>query len=153
ELRRAWRELRGGEMSPIRAAAAMGLGLFVGSQPIFGCHTPLVVLLCLWFRLDGAIAWVASNVSNPFFAPALLTAEVQVGAILRTGAPIRFDLEIAHNGTWDVLSKFGGYAFVGAPVVGVALAVAGAIVTYGGLVAKHAIAPNARRPEPYRLPA
>src|SRR5262249_26373675 len=150
--RRAWRELRGGELSPLRGAAAIALGLFIGSQPIFGCHTPLVILLCVWFRLDGAIAWVASNVSNPFFAPALLTAEVQVGAVLRAGGPIRFDVEVARAGTWQVLSKFGGYAFLGAPVVGLALAVAGALVTYGSLVAKRALVPGSRRPEPYRLP-
>src|SRR5262249_48384355 len=135
ELRRAWRELRGAELSPLRGAAAIALGLFIGSQPIFGCHTPLVVLLCVWFRLDGAIASVASAVSSRFFAPALLTAEVQVGAMLRTGGAIRLDLEVARAGTWEVLSKFGGYAFLGAPVVGLALAGAGALLTYTGIVA------------------
>jgi len=115
EARRAWRELRGGALSPARAAAAVAIGLFIGSQPIFGCHTPLILVLCLWFGLDGAIAWIASNVSNPFFAPALLTAEVQVGAYLRTGSLLRLDQEI---GRADALSKFAGFMFLGAPVVG-----------------------------------
>jgi uncharacterized protein (DUF2062 family)/SAM-dependent methyltransferase len=152
ELRRVWRELRGPELSPSRGAAAVALGLFIGSQPIFGCHTPLVIVLCLWFRLDGAIAWVASNVSNPFFAPALLTAEVQVGAWLRTGSPIRFDVEVARLGAWEFLTHFGAYAFVGAPLVGLGLALAGAAGTYGGVVAKRALWPARSRPEPYRLP-
>src|SRR5262245_27107393 len=101
----------------------------IGSQPIFGCHTPLVLVLCLWFRLDAAIAWGASNISNPFFAPALLTAEVQVGAYLRTGHVLRVDRELSG---WSALFDFAGYAFVGAPVVGLSLAVTGAAATYLG---------------------
>ncbi|MDP9000879.1 MAG: DUF2062 domain-containing protein, partial [Myxococcota bacterium] len=66
ELKRAWLELRGPEMTPGRAAVSAALGLFIGSLPIFGCHTPLIVVLCVWFQLDAAIAWVVSNVSNPF---------------------------------------------------------------------------------------
>ncbi|MCC6556915.1 MAG: DUF2062 domain-containing protein [Polyangiaceae bacterium] len=151
ELRRAFRELRGGALSPARAAAAVAIGLFIGSQPIFGCHTPLVLVLCLWFRLDAAIAWVASNISNPFFAPALLTAEVQVGAYLRTGSLLRLDQEI---GRADALSRFAGTMFLGAPVVGLALAGAGAALTYGAVALKRRLSPSSasRRIEPYRLP-
>ena len=79
ELKRAWRELRGADLSPARAAAAVALGLFIGSQPIFGLHTPLVLIICLLLQLDALLAWVASNISNPFFAPFLMTGEVLVG--------------------------------------------------------------------------
>ncbi|HEY4016909.1 MAG TPA: DUF2062 domain-containing protein [Polyangiaceae bacterium] len=146
ELRRAWCELRGPGTTPSRAALSVGLGLFIGSLPIFGCHTPLVIGLCLWFQLDAAVAWVTANVSNPFFAPALLAAEVQVGAWLRHGTAIDFrrlgsrDLHVG-----DVL----GCLALGSPVVGAALAVAGALIAYL-LVA---IAPSSRAPRPpYRLP-
>lgn len=142
--------MRGDAMSPARGAAAVALGLFIGSQPIFGCHTPLVLLLCLYFRLDAAIAWVASNVSNPFFAPALLTLEVQVGAWLRTGAPLRLDQAVTHAGAW---SRFAGYMFLGAPVVGLTLAVLGGAATWAGVRGKRVFFPaTGRRVEPYRLP-
>ena len=150
EVRRVWLEMRGDAMSPARGAAAVALGLFIGSQPIFGCHTPLVLLLCLYFRLDAAIAWVASNVSNPFFAPALLTAEVQVGAWVRTGAPLRLDQAVTQDGAW---SSFAGYMFTGAPLVGATLAVLGAVVTWAGVTGKRAIWPaSGKRVEAYRLP-
>ncbi len=150
EVRRVWREMRGDAMSPGRGAAAVALGLFIGSQPIFGCHTPLVLVLCLYFRLDAAIAWVASNVSNPFFAPALLTAEVQVGAWVRTGAPLRLDEAVTQAGAW---SSFAGYMFLGAPVVGLALAALGGVSTWAGVTGKRALWPSSgRRVEPYRLP-
>jgi len=152
-MRRAWRELRGNRLSPARGAAAVALGIFIGSQPIFGCHTPLVLALCLWLRLDAAIMWVASNISNPFFAPVLLTAEVQMGAYLRTGAAIRFDQEASRLAASELLVRYGGFAFMGAPVVGLALAAIGGAVTFGGIALKRALLPDSGRVEPYRLPS
>lgn len=150
-MRRAWRELRGSDLSPARAAAAVAIGLFIGSQPIFGCHTPLVLILCVWFRLDAAIAWVAANISNPLFAPALLTAEVQVGAYLRTGAWLRLYEKMSWT---QALSEFPEYMFLGAPVVGLALAGVGGGLTAGLVALKRRRAPlrQGRRIEPYRLP-
>jgi uncharacterized protein (DUF2062 family)/2-polyprenyl-3-methyl-5-hydroxy-6-metoxy-1,4-benzoquinol methylase len=150
EVRRAWRELRGGELSPARGAAAVALGLFIGSQPIFGLHTPLVLLFCVWFRLDGAIAWVASNVSNPFFAPFLLTAEWQLGSFLATGRLPRPEAAAAAG-----FSGIAGHTFLGAPVMGLGLAVLGAAATWGGIRFKRAFWPakSSSKPERYRLPA
>ena len=146
ELKRAWCELRGPGTTPSRAALSVALGLFIGSLPIFGCHTPLVIVFSLWFQLDAAIAWVAANVSNPFFAPALLTAEVQVGAWLRRGTPIDF----RHGGARDLhVGDVLGSLAAGSPVVALALAVVGAALTYVIV----AIAPASRAPRSaYRLP-
>ncbi|HLM71816.1 MAG TPA: DUF2062 domain-containing protein, partial [Polyangiaceae bacterium] len=143
--------LRGAELSPARGAAAVAIGLFVGSLPIFGCHTPLVLIICLWFRLDAAICWVAANISNPFFAPALLTIEVQVGAFVRTGSLIRMDVEAAKLGIGGFIKEFGGDLFLGAPFVGLALAAVGGGLTFAGLTLKRKLSPGSKRP-PYRLP-
>lgn len=151
EAKRAWLELRGEDRSPARTAAAVAIGLFIGSQPIFGLHTPLVLLICLTLRLDAAICWVAANISNPFFAPALITLEVQVGAYLRTGSAVRFDVEASQLGIRELLVRYGAFAFVGAPAVGAALAAVGAALTFVGLVVKRRFAPGAP-PVPYRLP-
>jgi uncharacterized protein (DUF2062 family)/SAM-dependent methyltransferase len=145
ELRRGWRELRGPATTPLRTAASVAVGLFIGSLPIFGCHTPLVIALCLWFQLDGAVAWLASNISNPLFAPALLTAEVQIGALLRTGAILRLDHELTRTGA---LGHFVGYMFLGAPLMGLVLAAGGGVLSYGVV----ALGPRAGTREPYRLP-
>ncbi|WP_437925984.1 DUF2062 domain-containing protein [Sorangium sp. So ce291] len=151
EVRRAWRELRGSELSAGRTAVAVAIGLFIGSQPIFGCHTPLVLLLCLWFRLDAAIAWVAANISNPLFAPALLTAEVQVGAYLRTGSWLRLHEKMS----WaQALSEFPEYMFLGAPVVGIALAAVGGGLIFAMVALKRRRSPSLQssKIEPYQLP-
>lgn len=151
ELKRVWRDLRGGALTPNRAAASVALGLFIGSQPIFGCHTPLVIGICLWFQLDAAVAWIASNVSNPFFAPFLLTGEVQVGGYLRTGTLLHLDQEVMRDG-FKVISQFAGYLFLGAPFVGLALAGTGAALTLGTMTAKRAIWPSDGKRERYHLP-
>jgi uncharacterized protein (DUF2062 family)/SAM-dependent methyltransferase len=150
ELRRALRELRGGRLSPARGAAAVAVGLFVGCQPIFGCHLPVVIFLCLWLRLDALVAYVAANVSNPFMAPAILTAEVQIGALIRTGERPRFDQALTRSGA------FGHFAVdlaVGAPVFGLGLAVVGGAVTFAVLSVTSRLRPEGKPPEPYRLSA
>jgi len=152
ELRRVWRDLRGGALTPQRAAISVALGLFIGSQPIFGCHTPLVIGICLWFQLDAALAWVASNVSNPFFAPFLMTGEVQVGGYLRTGQFPELDQEVMRSGFFAVVSKFAGYLFLGSPFVGLGLAAGGAALTFAGVAAKRALWPSDGKRRPYVLP-
>jgi len=152
EARRAWRELRGGELSPARGAVAVALGLFIGSQPIFGCHTPLVLILCVWFRLDAALMWVAANISNPLFAPLLLWTEVEIGAYLATGTRLGLRQGISVAEAW---AAFPRYMFLGAPLVGIALAVVGAALTYLFLARRarrRARASAAPQVEPYRLP-
>jgi uncharacterized protein (DUF2062 family)/SAM-dependent methyltransferase len=149
ELRRALRELRGNRLSPARGAAAIALGLFVGCQPIFGCHLPIIIVVCLWLRLDALIAYVAANISNPFFAPALVTAEVQVGALLRTGHIVHFEHALTRSGAF---ADFAGDLAFGAPVVGLALALAGGALTFATLSVGRRLNPESKPPEPYRLP-
>lgn len=148
ELRRAWRELRGAELSPRRAAAAVALGLFVGSIPIFGCHTPIVLTVCILLQLDALLAWVCSHVSNPFFAPFLMTGQVQVGAWVREGKPIYMTPEIVMEKSDSLVS----YLLIGAPIVAAALAVMGAVVVFVGVSIKQRYGAATVR-EPYRLPA
>lgn len=133
ELTRAYVELRGSRVTPLRGAVSVALGLWVGSIPAFGLHTPIVLALCLWLRLDGLLAWVASNVSNPAFAPFLLYGEVQMGAYVLTGAPLdHFDVQAARDtGVSGVIL----YAFAGSPFVATGIAALGLMVVYGYLSA------------------
>ncbi|HHH31636.1 MAG TPA: DUF2062 domain-containing protein, partial [Polyangiaceae bacterium] len=132
EMRRAYRELRGSKSSPAQGAAAVALGLFIGSIPIYGAHTPLVLALCLSLRLDGFVAWIAANVpSNPVSSFVLIPVEIQVGALLLDGElfPMH-DLEAAVD---TGFVGFFGYALAGSPLVAATLAAVGAAVTFGGM--------------------
>ncbi len=148
ELRRAFRELRGADLSPARGAAAVALGLFIGSLPIFGFHLPIILGLCLWLRLDAAVTYVAANISNPFFLPVLLTSEVQAGAYLRTGAFLKLEHELTRAGAM----AFTGDLFLGSVVVGLGLAIAGGAITWATLAIKRWIKPNSVLAPRYRLP-
>ena len=63
-----------------REAAALGVGAFIGCLPIYGAHLLLVIGVGRVLRLNRLRMYVAANISNPLFAPALILAEVQAGA-------------------------------------------------------------------------
>lgn len=122
-VRSAWARLRGGELSPGRAAASVGVGLFVGCQPIYGVQLLLVLLICIPLGLDSALAYVAAHISNPLTLPLLLWIELQIGDFLTTGHKGVLGLkDIEHLGVATVgkeiaLGAFvcgGGLALVGA---------------------------------------
>lgn len=120
-----WARLRGGELTPKRAAASVALGLFVGCIPVFGLHLPLCLALAVPLRLDAPVAYLAANVSNPLVAPWLVLAEVQTGAWLLTGGPAPFDVEAARE---TGVAGFVAYAALGSVVVGAVLALVGGSV-------------------------
>ena len=125
--RRLWRRLRGGRISAGRAAASVALGLFVGSQPLYGLHFFLCLALCILFRLDFVLAYLAANISNPVVAPALLALQLDLGFLLLHGE--HFPLEAAaarEAGLWG----FAGPLALGAVLVGAGLAVVGGALTW-----------------------
>lgn len=150
ELRRAWRDLQGEDLSASRLALAVAVGLFIGSQPVFGLHLVLVLLVCLKLRLHAVLAYAAANVSNPFFAPVLITAEIQVGGRVRTGSFLRLDREIEAG--YRALVDFAGYLCIGAPLVGLGLALLGFVLTLGFVKVKRLVRPAPANLPPYRLP-
>jgi uncharacterized protein (DUF2062 family)/SAM-dependent methyltransferase len=83
--RTAWVRLRGGELTPGRAASSVAVGLAVGVTPLYGMHFWIVVAICVPLELDAALAYLAANISLPFISPFLLLAEVELGAWARTG--------------------------------------------------------------------
>jgi SAM-dependent methyltransferase len=90
----------------------------------------LLVAAAGWlFGLNRLRMYVAANISNPLFAPALIFAEIQIGAWLRRGAfhPLAID---AVRGTdpW----VFGADLLLGSVVLG---AVLGAAIVLGTLAA------------------
>ena len=85
-LRAWWAQLRvrarsvfAAHLDPADVGVAVGLGTFIGCLPIFGLHLPVCVALSRRFRLNGALVYGAANISNPFFAPFLIAAEVALG--------------------------------------------------------------------------
>jgi SAM-dependent methyltransferase len=108
---------------------ALGAGAFIGCLPFYGFHLLLVAVVGWLFRLNRLRMYVAANISNPVFAPALIFAEIQLGAWLRRG-----DL---HDVTVSALRStdpwvFGADLLLGSVVLG---AVLGAAIVFGTLAA------------------
>src|SRR5438477_3114515 len=84
-LRDAWQRLRGGELSPERAAASVAVGFFCGCVPFYGIQTFICLLFTVPLRLDFPVAWLVTNFANPFTAPFLILFEIELGAWLSNG--------------------------------------------------------------------
>ena len=96
--------------------------MFIGCQPLYGLHLPLVVLVCLPFRLDAVVAYLAANISNPLVAPFLLLAEVEIGSLLLHGTSVVFDLAAARRAG---VAGFVEEAALGSIVLGAILGLLG----------------------------
>ncbi len=124
---RVWQRLRGGTLSPGRAGLSIFVGLFIGCQPLYGLHLPLCLLVCLPFRLDFVLAYLVANISNPFVAPFLLMIELEIGSWLIDGVPLALDVTRASE---LGLGRLAWQTFLGAQVLGAALAGAGAALGF-----------------------
>ena len=124
-LRRAWRRLRGGELTPKRAGLSVGVGLAIGLVPVYGAHWAIVLAVCVPLELDAPVAYLAANVSNPFLAPFLFLAEVQIGSVLTTGALLPL--------TMAALQERGPGAFLTQTIVGIAVLAPVAALLFGAL--------------------
>jgi uncharacterized protein (DUF2062 family) len=127
-LRDAWRRLRGGELSPERAAGSVGVGLFVGFIPTYGIQSLICLMFTVPLRLDFPVAWLTTNFANPLTALFIIALDIEVGGFLRRGQWVTVstsDFDLAHLGALSVDAMVGGItvgALVG--VIGGALTLA-----------------------------
>jgi uncharacterized protein (DUF2062 family) len=112
---------------PGRLALAVGLGLFCGIAPIWGYQMIAAAALAHWWRLNKAIALLASNISIPPFAPFILYAGLALGHWLFTGQMLELDPRAM---TMARALEYLWQWFAGSFVLAVAAAVTGTALTY-----------------------
>lgn len=125
KLRDAWRRLRGGELTPWRAALSVAVGVAIGVTPLWGLHWILVLGICLPLRLDAGVAYLAANVSLPFIAPFITTAEIAIGVRLLEGSWTQITPQTVHS--IDLRSVLG------ALILGTGVVATAAAIVLGGL--------------------
>jgi peptidoglycan/xylan/chitin deacetylase (PgdA/CDA1 family)/uncharacterized protein (DUF2062 family) len=86
-LRGRLREILRGHTDPAEIGVAVAVGVFIGCLPLYGLHVALAVAAARVFRLNYAVVFLASNISNPLAAPLLIAGEVLVGGWLRGEVP------------------------------------------------------------------
>ena len=129
-LRASWTRLRGGDLTKMRAALSVAVGLAIGVTPLWGFHFWLVLAVCVPLRLDAPIAYLAANISLPFIAPFLSFAEIEIGARVLNGAWLELSTEAvrAHG-----FASFLREIVVGTVIFSPSVAVVGGVITYGVL--------------------
>ena len=135
QLRRVWARLRGGELTPARAAAAVALGVFVGTLPTPMLHVWIVLAVCVPLRLDAPVTYLAANISVPPLGALIWYAGVQLGERILHG---RF-VPLSRSAMHEVLRHPGplfGSLLLGSVILGVVLACVFSLVTYGVLRAR-----------------
>jgi len=108
--------------TPGRQAASFAVGAFIGCIPLYGFHLPLCITAASVLRLNQLTTYLAANLNNPLVAPFLIFAEVQIGALVRTGHlhPVTLS-ELRSVSLWD----FGIELVLGSLIVGGVVAVLG----------------------------
>jgi uncharacterized protein (DUF2062 family) len=114
-MRRFVHDLRTEASGPGKDAAAVGLGVFIGSLPFYGFHLLICVAAGTLLRLNRVKLYLAANISNPLMAPFLILSELQTGSLVRTGQlrPLTLDA-VRQIDPWSL----GADLLVGAEIVG-----------------------------------
>jgi SAM-dependent methyltransferase len=108
----------------------MGVGAFIGCLPLYGAHLLLVIGVGRLLGLNRLRMYIAANISNPFFAPFLVLAEIQTGAFLRRGAAHELTLEaIRATDPW----LYGIDLVLGSLIVGTVIGVGLAALTWASM--------------------
>ncbi len=143
-LHELWRTIVHEHTAPARVAAAIVVGAMVGCTPLFGLHFFVCVALAYALGLNKLIVYGAANVSIPPMVPLLGFASVQLGERLHRGAWLalrRSDFALANV---RVLAKtFFVDWMIGGIVLGAAIGLVAAGVTWMILTRRRAAAPDA----------
>jgi uncharacterized protein (DUF2062 family) len=124
--RRAWlarlralvlRELRGGT-TPGGVGWAVGVGVFVGTTPLYGLHAPICLALATVLRLNRVVTVLGSTYSIPPLFPLLVLGSLQLGNWALHGELLPISLD-----TLDGLDpyRFGATWALGSVILGAAL--------------------------------
>jgi len=140
--RRLFTDLRLEGAGRTREAVAMGLGAFIGCLPFYGFHLLMVFVVGRLLGLNRLKMYVAANISNPLFAPALILVELQTGAWAR-----RSDL---HGLTIDTIRHldpwvFGADLLIGSLIIGVAVGTLIAVATFSVVGPARVLPPHLER--------
>ncbi|MBF0316026.1 MAG: DUF2062 domain-containing protein [Oligoflexia bacterium] len=79
-------------LSSKELAIGIGVGVFVGTTPLWGFHTLIVSLIAFFFRLNWPILWLGSQISIPPAVPFLIWGAAKIRMAL-TGEATLFQLQ------------------------------------------------------------
>jgi predicted LPLAT superfamily acyltransferase/uncharacterized protein (DUF2062 family) len=103
--------------TPLRSSVAFGLGIFIGTTPLYGLHTGIAALVCFLFRFNFIYMWMGTHISLPLFVPFLVLGSKYLG-------------EMVLGRDSHSIASFGSSWAVGSVILGLILGVLGAAMMY-----------------------
>ena len=136
-LHSLWAQVRSEHNTPGQIGGAVGVGLFLGTLPLYGIHFPLCLAAAWLLKLNKITVYVAANISIPPIAPFLIAGGIALGEYIRFGEVKPPDLTQA-EGFIDNLALLSGElpslflsCLIGDAVLGAAMGVVGGLTTWG----------------------
>ncbi|HMN33717.1 MAG TPA: DUF2062 domain-containing protein [Chitinophagaceae bacterium] len=100
--------------SPIKRAASVGFGIFMGIVPIWGFQLLIGIPLAILMRLNKTLFIVAANIS--IFPPIIWAASLATGKLIYKNPNWKIDFK---NITWNEVIETGKEFFVGGTVLAI----------------------------------
>ena len=113
QLRGTMHRLMSEGATPSGVGWSVGLGVFVGTTPLYGLHAPICVALATLLKLNPVITVLASAYSIPPLFPLLVLASLQLGNLATQGELLPISL--------NTLETLDPYKFAAAWAVGSAI--------------------------------
>ena len=137
-----WRTLKNEHSTPKDVAWAVGIGVYAGCTPAVGFHGWVAVGLAALCRKNKLWAWVGSRISNIFFLPWIILAEIQIAHRVRAGRWLALSVdEVRAAGPAMLLDWLLGSVAVGL-TLGLVLGLATyAFTTWRGSIKRGKLAP------------
>jgi glycosyltransferase involved in cell wall biosynthesis len=127
---RAWRQLRGGEFGRMELATGVAIGIFIANLPLYGVQTLLALYAARRLHLHPLPVVAGSQVSTPPVGVAMVVAAIYTGHVVLHGSPPSVsEFDVGRLGLMHVGGPLLAEWVVGALLVGLAMAVAGFVVT------------------------
>jgi glycosyltransferase involved in cell wall biosynthesis len=113
--------------SPLKKSLSVALGVFIGICPFWGFQTLLVIGLSVFFKLNKAISFAASNISIPPLIPFVIYGSLKIGSFfIENNNPIQLNKSITFD---DVQNNILQY-LVGSFVLASLAAIVFGLVSY-----------------------
>ncbi|MEW6108229.1 MAG: DUF2062 domain-containing protein [Nitrospirota bacterium] len=112
-------------MSPTEIAIAVSLGNFIGILPFLGLHTVIALGAAYILRLNIAVVFLGTQISNPFSFPFILFISAQIGNLVINGSL----LTLRFTGDVEIVREYIIPTLVGSLLLGLVVAIASYPVT------------------------
>lgn len=127
---RAWKELRRGEVGRFEMATGVAIGIFIANLPFYGAQTLLAIYTARKLHLHPLPVVAGSQISTPPLGSAMIAGAIWLGHILIHGSlPQWHDIDFAKVTLTNVVAPLLVDWAIGAVVMGLAMAIAGFIMT------------------------